>query len=150
MPVSVPLSKRGGREDQKTLEHVLSQQSIVFGSQLDIKESEQAEAKPKAQPSIETLLVDNKHNVLTDNIFSDEEKKRAKRIFMNRLNVYLEAQANNQTSFDVSTLGLSKLSKRVTQVESPFFLLKRKKSVPPPSSDISYSPSFKVTSYADL
>ena len=86
--------------------------------------------------------------MLSDNIFSEQETKRAKKIFMSRLSDYLDAQQSNKTGFDISTLGMEKLPKKLVQMDSPFFLLKRKKSVPPQETE--YEPNYRVTSFKNL
>ncbi len=84
------------RDKDRSLDHVLSQQTLLFGSAVDQNQSESKDAKSRV---LEMLQSDTKTsrkapvikpNVLTDNIFNEKEKQQAKRIFMNRLTDYLE------------------------------------------------------------
>lgn len=60
------------------------------------------------------------------------EKNQAKKIFMNKLDNYLGNQTRNQAGYEIGVSALDGLPKKVTQIETPFFLMKRKKSVPRP------------------
>ena len=102
----------------RPLEHVLSNASLVFGSNVDPKESESGAPKtrdPTPTRSKKKNQPDHwiKPTVLSDNIFSEQETKRAKKIFMSRLSDYLDAQQSNKTGFDISTLGMEKLPKKL-------------------------------------
>lgn len=95
--------------------------------------------------------------VLAQNLYNDQQKAIAKRIFMNRLGKYFESHHNNESSFELSTQGVNSmqfLSKQVTKIETPFFLMKRKKSIPAPiqrkRGSQSIEPNFQQVSFANL
>ena len=73
-----------------------------------------------------------KAQVLSENLFTEEQKSIAKRVFMNRLGNYLENQSSRNETSELTTLTMNKLAKQAAKMESPFFLMKRKKSVAPP------------------
>ena len=55
---------------------------------------------------------------------------------MNRLGKYIELHQKNESGFELSSQGINQmnlLSKQVNKIETPFFLIKRKKSIPQPA-----------------
>lgn len=42
---------------------------------------------------------------------------------------------------------MEKLPKKLAQMDTPFFLMKRKKSVPPPPVTEKYEPNYQMASY---
>ena len=59
-----------------------------------------------------------KAQVLSENLFTEEQKSIAKRVFMNRLGNYLENQSSRNETSELTTLTMNKLAKQAAKIEN--------------------------------